>query len=597
MSEPLKIGLLVDDDAVPLWAAEIIRTLNAGDYARVALIVRNMSPGEPLEIRDAASAPKGSLRARWLKLRRNASRLVYIAFWKADRVAKRWSNHFEEPQQLEELLPGVDVIAVTPHKSRYSDVIGSEDIDRIEAHDIDIFLRLGFRILRGRVLQAAKYGVWSFHHGDNRHKRGGPSGFWELTRQTPTAGVILQILSEDLDGGTVLSRSWHLPDILLLNRQRQNVFMQSWSHFPRQVKQLHDLGPERYFEQVRQLNQHPEFYSEPMYVAPTNIRATYQIGRHYLHYIASKLFRLVFFRQWVLLFHYRPSAPMSQSMWRYRTILPPRDRIWADPFVVERDGKYHVFMEELIFSEGRGRIATFSIDKEGRYTFPQPALDKPYHLSYPFLFEHDNELYMIPESAENRTVDAYRCVSFPDQWEHAATLMNDVFAVDATLAEHEGRWYMFVTMRNNDHTNCLDELFIFHADHPLSTEWTAHALNPVSTDVRNARPAGALFRHNGNLYRPAQNGSRRYGYGMKINVVDELSPENYREREVSQITPDWDWTINATHTLNHASGMSVSDASKLRFRYFRDTGSAAASVSQPLTHTPSPQGTSDKDVA
>ncbi len=570
MPEPIKIGLLVDGDSVPMWAAEIIKRINEGDYAQITLVVKNTLPGELDAIRDEASANGNTLRTLWLKFRRNLTRLFFIAFWYFDRNISRWKNHFESPFELSELVPGVKTIEVTPRKTKFSDVIDSDDIEKIAEADVDILFRLGFRILRGRILDVARYGIWSFHHGDNRYMRGGPSGYWELTHQAPTVGVILQILNEDLDGGAVLERSWHLPDILLLNRQRQNVFMQSLSHFPRHVERLHRMGPDAYFAEIKRKNRHPEFYSNPMRVAPRNSGAFRSLGQHYLRYLWKKLIQLFFFRQWMLLGSAHHGRPMSTSMWRFKDILPPRDRMWADPFIIEKDGTFYLYIEEMIYAKGHGHISMMTMDRDGNWTNPVPIIEMPYHMSYPFVFEYENQWYMIPETAENRTVDLYKCTQFPDKWEKTSTLMSDIFAVDSTLLEHEGKWWMFTTVKESEHTNCLDELHIYYADSPLSTEWTPHPRNPVSTDVRNARPAGAIFESGGSLYRPAQNGSNHYGYGMNINLIEVLDTENYKERTVSSIEPKWDWSINATHTLNHTDGLTMSDGSKLRFRYFRN---------------------------
>ena len=581
MSGPLKIGLLVDGDSVPLWAAEIIKRLTASDYAQVTLVVKNMLPGEPAQIRERESAPSGSALSFAMKLRRNASKLGYIGFGFLDQglniiepTKRNSETAYDSEQPLSELLPDVRVIEVTPEKLKFSDFVSNENVEQIKQAEVDILFRLGFRILRGGILKAARYGIWSYHHGDNRMMRGGPSGFWEMVTAAPTVGVILQILNEDLDGGTVLTRSWHLPDIVKLNRQRQNVFMQALSHFPRQVKRLHDLGEDAYFAEIECQNQHPDYYSKRLFVAPNNRKALWYIGQHYLRYLAAKIRRLFFFRQWILLASFRPTGQISKSMWRYKPLLPPRDRGWADPFVIERDGKYYVFLEEIVYAKGHGHISVMTVEvgSNGRFerTDPVPVIEQPYHMSYPFLLEYQDELYMIPETAENRTIDLYRCTRFPDKWELVSTLMDDVVAVDATLLEHEGRWWMFATVRENEGTNCLDELHIFHADSPLSTDWQPHKKNPVSTDVRNARPAGAIQKHKGSLYRPAQNGSVRYGYGMHINLIELLNENDYQETIVSSIEPDWDRTINATHTLNHTGNLSVSDASKVRFRFFRD---------------------------
>jgi len=572
MDKRLKIGLLVDEPTIPYWAAEIVRKIEADNCAEVTLVVQNLLPGEPSQLRDSAHAAKGSLKATLLKIRRNASKLGFIAFTMLDGIFKSRSPHFEQPCEISELLPNVSVIQVTPIKSLHSDTIVGSDLKNVCDADVDILFRIGFRILRGGILNAARYGVWSYHHGDNNAMRGGPSGFWELSSGAPVVGVVLQILNEDLDAGQILTRSWHLPDIILLNRQRQNIFMQALSHFPRQVKRLATIGPDQFFEEVEQKNQHPSFYSKRLFVAPNNRLAFWTVGRLYLRYLCDKLAKLFSFRQWILLAHYdhNPDSGLATSMWRYKKLIPPRDRCWADPFVIGREGKYYVFVEELIFKKGRGHISVIELGTDCSFQEPIPVIEEPHHLSYPFLLDHENELYMIPESGDSGKVNLYRCTDFPEKWELEKTLMSDVFAVDTTLVEHDGRWWMFVSIRENEGTNCLDELHIYYADNPLSSDWQAHPMNPVSCDVRNARPAGALFKQGDNLYRPAQNGSVRYGYGINVNHVEVLSTTDYRETCISSVKPDWDWTLNATHTLNHHTGYSVSDASKLRFRYFKN---------------------------
>jgi hypothetical protein len=110
----------------------------------------------------------------------------------------------------------------------------------------------------------------------------------------------------------------------------------------------------------------------------------------------------------------------------------------------------------------------------------------------------------------NKTVELYRSTSFPFQWELEKVLLTDVRAKDATLAEIDGKWWMFVSISEH---SIPDELFLYSAETPLGP-WVPHPRNPVKSDVRGSRPAGKLFRANGGLYRPAQNSSGRYGYGM-----------------------------------------------------------------------------------
>ena len=208
------------------------------------------------------------------------------------------------------------------------------------------------------------------------------------------------------------------------------------------------------------------------------------------------------------------------------------------------------------------------MDEKGNTKARVKILERPYHLSYPFILEWEGETYMIPETSQNHTIEVYRASRFPDQWELHKTLMNDVVAMDATLHEHDGKWWMFVNMQEHHGSSKMDELFLFWADSPLSDNWTPHPMNPIVSDVRSARPAGKLFTRHGKLYRPSQNSSGKYGYGLKINEVITLNEEEYEEREVSSIVPNWDPKITGLHTLNHEHRLTIIDAQRRRFRLF-----------------------------
>ena len=167
---------------------------------------------------------------------------------------------------------------------------------------------------------------------------------------------------------------------------------------------------------------------------------------------------------------------------------------------------------------------------------------------------------MIPESADNKTVELYRFRSFPYELEHVQTLLHGVCAYDATLIEHEGKWWMFATVRSSVETSPSDELCIFYSDSPVSKKWYPHCMNPVISDIRRARPAGKLYLHEEKLHRPSQDCSFRYGYGLNFNVVEELTTTTYRERTVSNITPDKDSQFRAIHTWSQCDDIVFVDA-------------------------------------
>jgi len=219
------------------------------------------------------------------------------------------------------------------------------------------------------------------------------------------------------------------------------------------------------------------------------------------------------------------------------------------------------------------------MDDTGRYSAPQPVLTRSYRLAYPFVFEWQGDYYMIPETSANKTVEVYRCLEFPSRWAFCGTLMENVTAVDTTLYCDGQKWWLFANIRERPGASLGDELFLFYADTPLTKHWTAHPENPVVSDVRRSRPAGRLFEHRGQLYRPSRDSSRGDGYAVKINRVVTLSETEYREEEVSSIEPNWANDIRGVGMLSHAHRLTVVDARLRRFIYPpRDKGTPAAPV-------------------
>jgi hypothetical protein len=202
--------------------------------------------------------------------------------------------------------------------------------------------------------------------------------------------------------------------------------------------------------------------------------------------------------------------------------------------------------------------------RDGACSAPVRVLEREYHLSYPFLIEQDGELFMVPETHQNRTVELYRCIGFPDRWRLERVLLRGASCADATLHRENGNWWMFVTI-GVDGAEAHDELYLFCADR-LEGEWKPHPGNPVKSDARCARPAGKLYQRDGILYRPAQIGAPLYGSGVSINRVLQLSPHAYLEQEVERVLPRRSEGQLGIHTLNRAGDLSVIDGFMRRRR-------------------------------
>jgi hypothetical protein len=562
MRARLKVGVLIDSNLIPNWAFKMLGQIVGSNYAEIVLIVKNGTPIAP---------PKNIFR----KIRDNPRNLLYAALTKLDERVKTLGPNAFSSKDIYQLLPNVPSVSIKPIQKEFSDYLTRDDVLKIKSSNIDVLIRLGFRILRGEVLSCARCGVWSYHHGDNRINRGGPAGFWEVLEGWPETGSILQILTEDLDNGKVLYRSYSRTDNRSIIRNKNNYYWKGISFLPRKLEELYELGEGEFLSRIRQDNQHPSFYSRRRYTAPKNIQLIGLALKHYSKCIFKKLQSLYYFDQWMLLYRINRNTEFSSSFWRFKKIIPPKDRFWADPFIVFENGKYYIFIEEFIYKSNKGHISYLIMDKYGNFSTPKIAIDKPYHLSYPFVFHHNGEYYMIPETSNNRTIDLYKCIGFPDRWKSIKTLMKDIYAVDTTIFNKDGVWWLFVNIRENEGASSSDELFLFYSSDLFSEHWTPHPKNPIISDIKSSRPAGKIFLYNGNIYRPSQNniyrygyGGYSYGYGMKINQIVTLTKSEYKEVDVNDIEPLWDKKIVATHTINYLEGLTVIDGLMKRAKFF-----------------------------
>lgn len=285
-----------------------------------------------------------------------------------------------------------------------------------------------------------------------------------------------------------------------------------------------------------------------------------QVPFHYVARLLASRRNRGLLDQWILLYHRGKAGEVATQLPEFKRILPPRDVFWADPFPVHRDGRDWVFIEEATFEPRRGHLAVIEIDGAGEVIDHQIILKTPYHLSYPNVFNHRGEWYMVPESGADRTIQLYRCTEWPGKWEKVMNLMEGPACYDTTFVEHEGRHWMFVNMQSYDGQGPDDELHLFYADQLLTREWTAHPQNPIVSDVRCARQAGPIVKRDGQMFRPSQHGGGSYGNGTHINRIDTLSTTDFAETRLNTYYPDWCDDITATHHLAESGGLTLADA-------------------------------------
>lgn len=232
------------------------------------------------------------------------------------------------------------------------------------------------------------------------------------------------------------------------------------------------------------------------------------------------------------------------------TVNAPANCYYADPFFWRHGEDIWCFFESFDYRMGLGYISAGRIEN-GRLEDARVVLSPGYHLSFPFLFEHDGQLFMMPESCASRRIELWRCTSFPDSWELHTTALEGTNLSDSTLVNFDGQWWLFTNISDDPFDDMCSELHLFRADGPMLEKLEPHPLNPVVFDSRCARNAGRIWQRDGIFYRPAQDNSHgTYGYGLQLMQLEELTMERYRESSVRHITPDFKQGIIGCHHID-----------------------------------------------
>jgi hypothetical protein len=536
----LRVGIMLDSFTSSAWVAKVIADIQSSGFARVELVVLN----------DDLAHRKSSFKTRL----RNWNFALFRLYERWDYRRNKAGGDAIALTDLSVLLKGVPSILVQFARKDFAE----EQLTELRNFDLDVIFHFGFGVPRGEIRGAARYGVWSFHHGGDCEDRSDAPLFRELAEGSPVSGSSLLIFLDSEDS-RVAYQSYASTDQVSLYGNRNPIYWKTVEFALRGLRELDADG----MEYIKSLPTYRERES----------------GARRRNWTPNILQMIFFMRRYLSRWlEARGAPPPSQSgvrmKWRigirrrsatcpfddpsdYLLMPCPEDRFYADPFLFEKDGKTFLFFEDFRYREGRAVISCCELGSDGKPGEPFEVLRCPFHLSYPFVFEHEGATYMIPETRGNRMVELYRATNFPTTWIAEAVLFRDVHVVDATIHKVNGKFWMFAGVSNGMYSTC-DELCLFFADE-LKGPWRPHSKNPVLSDVRRSRPAGRLFYDQGRLIRPSQDCGKAYGYALVFSEVLILTESEYEERLICRVEPDVVAGCVGTHTYNRTEQFEVVD--------------------------------------
>lgn len=526
---PLEVGVVLGSSIQPAWIRDVLGQIRASLFASLKWV----------------SITEGSTAAQKRSADRTHALVRRYQLWDAEKYRRETDACAAE-----------DIDTPTDHS--HTCCFPRLGADAASDTKVDIVIAFAMQDCPAKYSALSRLGAWTVSIGQCDSGLDDYAGFWEVLDHAPVTKVALWSRNPQDGSRSLLSQSSVSTNLDSPYRNRNACCLRAAALVVRQLEKAQlDIPADR-----GGIALGSESGNDGCGVAHTGGGLS-RLIRHCANIAARRLSARAYKDQWFMAYKFEAMADdCTENLANLTPIIPPADRFWADPFPIEHQGRHYIFFEEATYQPRLGHISVMELKPDGTYTEPKAVLERSYHISYPYLLSYGESLLMIPETYANNSVDLYECTAFPDQWQLHSTLMPDTRAVDSTLFEYHGRWWLFAAM-GSEEAAFNEELCVFYSDSPFGP-WAPHLRNPVISDARCARPAGRPFTCGERLMRPAQNCSRGiYGRALSIREIVRLSPEVYEEREAYGFEPDWCKGITATHTLNRAGNLLVVDGRRL----------------------------------
>lgn len=555
--EKFKIGILLDNLKCTLHDHEILSCLANESKIEIYLLLNNNHKKKPICTFRDLSSKNGIFTAidlLFFSLITSIERIIVKYLYQNELVTKYFfKKNIEEKRFQKKII--LNLICSKTNVLDFNEIAtyGEKDIQQILSLNLDLIINLSIRkILQREMLKSSKHGILSFYFCDDGINYIYPPGFWETLRKEPFTRFFICIMNGNLEENKVIFSGGIIT---------QSIF------FINQIKvyQYSKLFLQQILNEFINNGEFPK-------ILPSN-RFLTQIGRvpHLsisCEYMIKTWPKMAFgiFEKKILKREYNWSVAYTKTNWKTANlslatnIENPNGRFFADPFVISRDNQVVIFVEDYSYSLERASISAIRLLNEGFYEIIQDVIKEDFHLSFPCIFEYNNDLYMIPESHQSNSIRLYKCQIFPEKWIYLYDLIQNVNAVDTVVFEYSGKWWLFSNILPHGPDDNYSQLFAFMADSPLSRNWQKHRKNPIVNSFENGRNGGILRDIHGEVYRVRQkHGFCQYGKGVSIAKIQNLDLDYYQEELYCDVEPNCFKKNSGTHHMNCNHEITVFD--------------------------------------
>jgi hypothetical protein len=239
----------------------------------------------------------------------------------------------------------------------------------------------------------------------------------------------------------------------------------------------------------------------------------------------------------------------------------PKNRWFADPFVIKQNKFHYIFFEDYNLINKKGSISCIKVDKQNKVKHYNEIIKEKFHLSFPFIFKYNKNYFMIPEARESRSIRLYKCSKFPNKWKFFKKIMSHIDYVDPIIFKWKNSWILTFSKAKNEFL--YNKLCVYTSKNPLSTNWKPLSSNPVIVSDIFGRNAGLIQESNKKIYRIGQAYlPGNYGAFISVNKILNISEKKYQEKKIKKILPPNKKYMSGIHTLNYVKNFTVFDYSK-----------------------------------
>ena len=199
-------------------------------------------------------------------------------------------------------------------------------------------------------------------------------------------------------------------------------------------------------------------------------------------------------------------------------------QIVADPFLFVHHDELFVFYEKQIL-KNKGTIEMIKTKDMANWSKPITVLKRSTHLSYPFVFEDNERIFMIPETYQDKNVQLCRANKDLTEWGSEKELLSGEKYVDSSIIRHNQVYYLFTTILRENNEQELQLYF----SKDLFGEFEKHPKSPIAKGNITGRCGGAIFKYENTIFRPTQICEKYYGESLSIYSINVLTTSDYQE--------------------------------------------------------------------